>query len=340
MTREIRPARPSKGFILPITVMILALVSVGLSLMAQRSEDLRTLIISAQAEKDAAAMVSDATAEALFLSSAMYRRKDSLDRIHLDGRFYRSSSGALVSYKDAGALLSLRRVTREEIQGLLLALGLHNNSQRERLADVLLDYTDADDLLQLNGAESAEYVAAKLPPPRNGRLLTPTELKRLLGWRDLPEEFWSRLLDHVHVGSQRTLNRHTVDGPVLSAASGLEPTVAAALVGARQPGTMLGIESLPTVVNGSYLAAGRYISVPSITLLLKICPPNVSWCQHLAVTTSGESAHAPWHIDYSYRLQRTRDLPEINTVEALPDQLPDTPPPPLYSPFELNNSPP
>lgn len=331
-----RRSSASRGFVLPITVLILALVSVGLALMSHRSEDMRRLVLAAQDERDAAAMVEDAGAEALFLSSALYRRQDRLGSIRLDGRVYRSASGALVSYTDAGALLSLRRVPRQELYGLLRALGLTDLRQIERLTDVLLDYIDKDDLLQLNGAEAPEYALAKLPPPRNERLLSPTELRRLIAWRDLPPDFWERLLEHVHVGAQRTVNRHTVKGPVLAAISGLEPSVAADLVAARQPGTMLSIESLPSIAAGSYLAEGRYINVPSISLLLKICPPMVAWCQHMALTTSGESAHAPWHIDYSYRLPRTKALPKMSTIEALPDQLPDKPPPPLYSPFGQN----
>ena len=93
-------------------------------------------------------------------------------------------------------------------------------------------------------------------------------------------------------------------------------------------------------MSGSYLAEGRYITVPSIGLLIKMCPPKVAWCQHLAVTSSGESAHGPWHVDYSYRLPRTQALPDMRRIESLPDQLPDKAPPPLYSPFDLNNTPP
>lgn len=336
--RSSQHARCGRGFVLPITVIILALVSAGLVMMSHRSEEMRSLAQAAQEERDAAAIVQAATAEALYLSSVLHRRGDSLGTIRLDGRSYRSPSGAVVSYTDAGALLSLRRVRREELFGLLAATGVSDPVQAERLTDVLLDYLDGDDLVQLNGAESREYVALKLPPPRNERLLTPDELRRLIAWRDLPDEIWARFREHVHVGHHRTVNRHTVQGPVLAAIAGLEPSVAQELVRSRPPGTMLRIESLPTIAGGSYLAEGRYINVPSVGLLVKICPPGVAWCQHLSLTTTGESQHAPWHVNYAYRLPRVGALPDTDSVAFLPDQLPDKPPPPLYSPFDFNNS--
>jgi type II secretory pathway component PulK len=333
------PRRQRRGFILPVTVIILALVSVGLTMMAHRSDDLRRLVNTISAEDEAARQVSDAEAEALYLSSVLYRRTDTLGSIRLDGREYLSRSGAVVSYTDAGALLSLRRASLSEISRLLAAVGVTDSAQIDTLTDVLLDYMDKDDLPRLNGAESGEYAAAGLPPPRNERLLTPSELRRLLGWRDLPQDVWDRLLASVHVGSQRTVNRYTVKAAPLAAISGVEPEVAQQLVRDRVPGNMVGIEYSADSM-GSYLAESRYITVPSITLLVRICSPQVQWCQHLALTTSGESAFSPWHIDYSYRLPRNHALPDTQKLTALPDQLPDKAPPPLYSPFDPTTQPP
>ncbi|MFT7771927.1 hypothetical protein [Roseateles sp.] len=323
----------SGGFVLPVTVAILALISVGIMMMAHRSDELRRLVLTIEADRIATRQVAEASAEALFLGSVLYRRGDSMGSIRLDGRPYLSRSGAIVNYMDAGALLGLRRAPSQDIYRLLVALGLTDLGQVERLTDVLLDYTDKDDLERLNGAEASEYFAAKLPIPRNDRLLTPTELRRLVGWRDLPQEFLERFIAHVHTGPVRTVNRYTVQGPVLAAISGLEPSVANELVKARQPGTFLNIDALPTVAEASFLAAGRYITVPSNELLVTICPSRVDWCQHLSVSSTAESAFSPWHVNYSYRLPRRQPLPDTTQLQPLPDQLPDTPPPPLWSPF-------
>lgn len=328
------PTGPKRrGFVLPTTVAILALVSVGLAMMAHRSDDLRRLVQAVEAERQASRQVADARAEAEYLSSVLHRRSDSLGSIKLDGQAYLSASGAVVRYTDAAALLSLRRVSRLELSRLLIALGLNSPQQVDRLTDVLLDYTDRDELQQLNGAEGANYSGVGMPPPRNERLHTPTEVTRLLDWRDLPEGFLDQFLANVHVGSQRTVNRHTVKPAALAAITGLDASVANDLVAARPAGQMLNTAALPTVEVASYLAESRFITVPSTQLLVTICSPLASWCEHVSLTSSGESAHGPWHISYAYRLPRRAALPVLSQLEKLPDQLPDKPPPPLYSPF-------
>ncbi|NCT83548.1 MAG: general secretion pathway protein GspK [Comamonadaceae bacterium] len=328
-----KPRSASGGFVLPVTVAILALISVGIMMMAHRSDELRRLVLTIEADRVATRQVAEASAEALFLSSALYRRGDSMGAIKLDGRPYLSRSGAVVRYTDTGALLGLRRAPRQDVYQLLVALGLTDHSQIDRLTDVLLDYVDKDDLERLNGAEAPDYLAAKLPPPRNDRLLTPTELRRLVGWRDLPQDFLERFIAHVHTGPVRSVNRYTVQAPVLSAIAGLEASVADELVKARAPGAPLNTDALPTNVEASFLAAGRYITVPSNELLVTICPSRVDWCQHLSASSTAESAFTPWHVNYSYRLPRRQPLPETSQLPPLPDQLPDTPPPPLWSPF-------
>ncbi|MGM9484153.1 hypothetical protein ACS5PN_23370 [Roseateles sp. NT4] len=328
-----KPRQTSRGFVLPVTVAILALISVGIAMMAHRSDELRRLVLTIEADRIATRQVAEASADALFLSGALYRRGDSMGSIKLDGRPYLSRSGAVVHYTDAGALLGLRRASRLEIYQLLVALGLTDLGQVDRLTDALLDYTDKDDLQRLNGAEAPEYFAAKLPPPRNGRLLTPAELHRLVGWRDLPQDFLERFVAHVHTGPLGTVNRYTVRGPVLSAISGLDPTVADELVKARPPGTFLNTDALPTLAETSMFAMGRYITLPSNEVLVTICPSGVDWCQQLSVSSTGESAFTPLHTNYSYRLPRRQPLPDIKKLQPLPDQLPDTPPPPLWSPF-------
>lgn len=330
--------KASGGFVLPVTVAILALISVGIAMMAHRSDELRRLVLTIEADRVATRQVAEASAQALFLSGALYRRGDSMGNIKLDGRPYLGPGGAVVRYTDAGALLGLRRAPRQDVYRLLVALGLTDLGLVDRLTDVLLDYTDKDDLEQLNGAEAPEYLVAKLPPPRNGRLLTPTELRRLIAWRDLPEEFLQRFTAHVHTGPQRAVNRYTVQGPVLSAISGLDPAVANELVKARPPGAPLDIDALPTTNETSFLTAGRYIAVPANELLVTICPSRVDWCQHLSVSSTAESAFTPWHVNYSYRLPRREPPTDPGKLQPLPDQLPDTPPP-LWSPFGNDISP-
>ncbi|TDP71424.1 type II secretion system (T2SS) protein K [Roseateles toxinivorans] len=327
-----RPRLPQRGFVLPVTVVLLALVAVGVALISQRSDEMRSLVSLSLEEQRASTATDRAVAHAIYISSSMYRRGDTLGNIRLDGRFYRTADGVFVRYHDAGALFNLRNSSRDDFARLLLASGVSDASLTDRLTDQLADYVDADHLQHLNGAEAPEYLSAKLPEPRNAKLLSPMELARLPAWNELSSTQRSALLEYAYVGPSRVVNRYTVQAPVLSAIAQLDLQAAKDLVAQRLPGTLLKIESLPIIAGGSYLAESRFISVPSPTLLLTICPPTVAWCQRLSITSSGETAHAPWHIAYSYRFAREAALPAPSSVELLPEDAPAKPPP-LYSPF-------
>lgn len=324
--------RAPRGFVLPVTVILLALISVGVSLMAHRSDQLRSLVTASRQEQQASVAVHNALAQALYLTSTLYRRGSRMGDIELDGRFYRSSDGTYVGYQDAAGLFNLRRASSAEVIGLLRALGVAD-AKAALLADTLLDYTDADSLVRLNGAEAADYSAAKLPPPRNAPLLAPGELQRIIGWRELDAATMRAVLDHVWAGNGNAVNRSTVKAPVLAAIGGTDIDVARALLAQRAPDTPLALESLPNVARGSYLSASRYMTLPSSTTLLTICPPSVAWCQHIGLTATADDGQAPWHVDYSVRQMRPTPLPPASQVAVLPDQPPKQPLPPLITPF-------
>ncbi len=332
LARPSTAARARHGFVLPVTVILLALISVGVSLMAHRSDQLRSLVSASRQEQQASVAVQNALAQALYLTSTLYRSGGRLGDIELDGRYYRTGDGTYVRYQDAAGLLNLRRASSGELLGLLRALGIPE-AKAARLADTLLDYTDADDLVRLNGAESADYNAAKMPPPRNAPLLMPTELQRIIDWRELDAETMRTVLDNVCVSTINAVNRYTVKAPVLAAVSGADIDMARALLALRAPGTPLAVESLPNVARGSFLSAGRYITLPSTTTLLTVCPPSVAWCQHISLTATADDGQAPWHVDYSVRQMRPAPLPPVKEVAALPDQPPKQSPAPIITPF-------
>jgi type II secretory pathway component PulK len=320
------------GFVLPVTVILLALISVGVALMAHRSDQLRTLVIAAQQEQQATQLVQRHVAMAMLLSNTLPRYKSRLGDIELDGRMYRAGDGTFVSYQDAAGLFNLRWATAEELVRLLRAVGVAEG-QAMPLAEKLLDYMDADDLVRANGAEAAEYQAAKLPPPRNAPLLTTHELQRVLGWRDLDARTTAAILDNTYVAPINTLNRFTATPTALSAVSGLSWDAARALLAQRPPGAPLEIESLPNVAFGSFLSASRYSMLSSPTLHIKVCPAQTAWCQHLSMTNTPNASEGPWHVDYSVRQMRTTPLPPAAAVPALPEQPPTQTPPPVITPF-------
>ncbi len=336
------PTRPStaprsrrhrtRGFVLPITIVTLAIVAVGVAVMSHRSDQLRALVLASRQEQQAAVEVHNAVAQALVLMGTRYRRGSRLGDIEIDGRWYRNAAGTFVRYQDAAGLMSLRRATEPDLQALLATLGLPPE-QIPALVDALLDYADADSLRRLNGAEAPAYVEAKLPPPRNALLVTPMELRRIARWRDLDEATLQRVIANTSITNIGTVNRSTVSAPVLAALGGTDLATARTLLALRPPGEPVAIESLPNLAGGSFLAAGRFMTLPSPSTLLTVCPASVAWCQALSLTATFDLGEGPWHVDYSVRLMRTEPLPRADAVATLPIAVPSGPPAPIRSPF-------
>lgn len=103
----------------------------------------------------------------------------------LDDRPYRTLGDTLVQVQDNRGLLNLNVVDDERLGRFLGVLGVPPE-RRSALIDALRDYGDEDNLKRLNGAEVAEYAAAGLPPPRNAKLVTPLEARRIYGRRRRP----------------------------------------------------------------------------------------------------------------------------------------------------------
>jgi general secretion pathway protein K len=81
--------------------------------------------------------------------------------------------------------LDLNAATREQLATLIeLAQGEegYDEAQRDQLADAIIDWRDADDLTQLNGAEDGEYEASGLPyGARDEPFRSVEELRGVLG---------------------------------------------------------------------------------------------------------------------------------------------------------------
>ncbi len=327
-----RRRQRAAGFVLPVTILTLAIVAVGVAVMSHRSDQLRALVLASRQEQQAGSEVQNTVAQIQYLVGTMYRRGSRLGLIELDGRWYRTLGGTTVRFQDAAGLMSLRRATEPDLTALLTVLKLPPD-RIPALVDSLLDYADADSLRRLNGAEAPAYAEAHLPPPRNAPLVTPMELRRILHWRDLDEAMLQRVIGNTSIANIGTVNRHTVSAPVLAALGGTDLSTARTLLALRPDGAPVAIESLPNLAGGSFLAAGRFMTLPSPSTQVTICPASVSWCQALSLTATFDLGEGPWHVEYSVRLMRTEPLPRADEVAMLPAAAPTEAPAPIRSPF-------
>lgn len=104
-----------------------------------------------------------------------------------------------VRVADLAGRVDLNAADDALLTALLLGLGL-DLRQAERLRDAIRDWSDADDLRRLNGAEAAEYRAAGRTPPANRPFALVNELRLVLG---MTPELFRRLEPLVTVHARQ-----------------------------------------------------------------------------------------------------------------------------------------
>lgn len=220
--------RRSKGFALLAVLwgtVLLGLLAANLATTSRTEARLsRNLAAQAQATAALDGAVRLTMAELLATPSAI--RRDGTPRtVTVAG------IPVTVAATDAGGLVDLNAATPVLLAALFRAAGA-DAARAARLADAVADWRDTDGILHPQGAEAAEYAAARLPPPANRRFETVAELRRVLG---LDDALYARAARLATVqGRQPGIDPRVAPVELLLAIPGVDPTMAVALV-ARRP---------------------------------------------------------------------------------------------------------
>lgn len=155
-----------------------------------------------------------------------------------------------VTLYNEASRLDLNTATREQLATLIeLAQGEagFDETQRDALADAILDWRDADDLTQLNGAEDGDYEAAGLPyGARDEPFQSVDELQQVLG---MPRALFERLAPDLSVDNETgQVDQQFASAHVLAAMQGLTLEDAQRFVDERNAPVLPGAEQ-PTAVN-------------------------------------------------------------------------------------------
>lgn len=134
--------------------------------------------------------------------------------LRLDGSPYHGLRGTRFAIQDESGLYPVVLPSEQGLDHFLRGQGVADESVA-RLRDTLLDYIDSDDLHRLNGAERREYERAHRPPPPNRRLLSPAEILRPLGWSDLPDGLKAVLPERVSPFYSGAVNINTMPRDLL-----------------------------------------------------------------------------------------------------------------------------
>lgn len=185
-----RPPRAQRGYVLIMVLGALALISLVAARFAHRIDELRLQAASLQTHAQQKLQMSNALSAALYMVTTNPLGRGGVGSgneplLYADDRLYVMSQGGDIRVQDQRGLLPLNAVDRAQFRLVLQALDLPA-AEVDGWIDTLQDYQDTDSLKRLSGAETQEYAALGLLPPRNDWLVSVRELNRLPGWKERP----------------------------------------------------------------------------------------------------------------------------------------------------------
>ena len=322
-----------QGFVLVLTLWILAIIAIGAAYFAERVATSVALARQSQLATQALLDFSSTRAEILFRLGTTRLSIYGLgptqqDAIALDNRPYRGTGDDLVRLQDSRGLININIMQPEMLRLLLGRMGVAAEN-RDALLDSLSDYTDTDDLRRLNGAESAEYRARGWPLPPNDWLVTPRQLQSIIGWRE-QAILWKdqRLLDIVTTARVIGFNPNTAPREVLAALPGSTPEIADTLIKMRALQPLTSLLQTDSLAGQIGLNSDSLTFFPGTNIRITQESDKIPWTLRYQISLTPRAERAPWRIDYYLKTGVTS--PTQNALKTLPPPLTvSTPPPPL-----------
>ena len=343
--RGVAPRRPH-GFVLAITLWLLAGIAIAVALMTLWSLDQVKQARLAHEHLQDELAVSDTLDTLLYIASTReltlaglpvatladdkkaLRHLDDLGsllrdpiggELRLDGSAYQGLEHTRFAIQDESGLFPMVLPAEVDLDRFLLSQGVPSE-QVTRLRDTFLDYTDSDDLNRLNGAERRDYERDHLPPPPNRRLLTPAEISRPMGWSRLPPEILSRLPDRITPYYAGAVNLNTMPRELLPAWVPGCPETCDRLVEARNQAPFTSGRDLQNrlgiLLPGDFAVDYRFVADNSLRLTLW-GTAGAAWRIHVRLTPLVDK-RGPWSILASYPIARpSRDEPADETGSPL-----------------------
>ena len=320
MRRKTNPGRTQHGFVLVLTLWVMAIVAIAATYFSEKVSDAVALAQRSRQNAQTSIDLAASRAEILYRLASTSLTVDGLGHgntvIALDNRPYRAIGDTMVRVQDSRGLLNLNQTPDDRLARFLGLVGIPPE-HRNHLVDTLRDYIDADKLERLNGAEEPQYLARGLPAPTNNALATPWEVRRIIGWRDAPQ-LWanSNFIDLTTTSTVLGLNPNTAPAEVLATLPGVTDDLAKALITRRQQSPILHAGELAALAGIPEQWLDMQIMViPGDTLRVTQSASGVNWGLQYSVTLTPNSDTGPWRIDYMSRVAIT---PATTASNALP----------------------
>lgn len=191
------------------------------------------------------------------------------------------------------------------------------------------DYVDVDYDLSLNGAERFDYEMRGLPPPPNWIMVSPLEMRRVLGVGELitPAQ-WQRLLPVLSMRQATGYNFNLMPPKVLAAVVGLDEAAMEPVVEARKERPIWSLNRL-VMLTGVRLNLDEMSLRRAPSGYVRIATWNEGQgVRHLSgveLTPFGE--RTPWRKDYGYSEPVVAGV--LESPGGQPVELPQPAPSPL-----------
>lgn len=310
------------------TLWVLAIVTIAAAYFAERVS--RSLDLARQRQEAAEHLIAFANtrAEVLFrLGTTLpsFRGIGIESPIALDDRPYRGTGEDTIRLQDNLGLLNLNYVSPVLLPRFLAQMGVPSE-RLDAMVDALRDYTDADDLRRLNGAEATDYAALGLPAPPNDFLVAPAQVKSILGWRDQPALWEGRgILKFMTTSRLAGFNPNTAPREVLASLPGLTPETAGLLLKLREARPFLGSNQLPGYLEGT-LEPEYFSFFPGASIRITQQGRQLPWALETSLTLTPLSELAPWRVDYQMRTAVSYAVENEDKIPKLPPWAPSVDP--------------
>ena len=342
----VRPRRACEGFVLAITLWLLAGITIAVGLMTLWAVDQvgqarighemledeiavydtrdTLLYLAATRELNRAGLPTALQSEEAVAMRRLeefggFARDPIGGELALDGRPYRGAGGTTFALQDEAGLYSMSWPDSRDLDHFLLMQGI-DRDRIPRLRDTLLDYVDADDLNHLSGAERRDYEREKRPGPANRRLLVPGEIARVMDWDELTPAQLSAVTENITLYYAGAVNLNTAPPGVLPTWVPGCPETCDRLVERRNETPFESAAELQAKV-GVLLSGddfSDYRFVPEQALRLTLWGrTGAAWRMHVRLTPLADK-RGPWSILAAYPVTRpSHDEPADETGSTL-----------------------
>ena len=297
------------GFVLPLVLSILAILSVLINYLAERYDLKLEQVTHSQQAVATELKLFNAKNEMIYRLLTSPKSRDGIgmqgDKVLLDDSIYQNKSGVLVQLQDIRGLINLNKIDHDVLSRLLKIHGIDNISQQDQLYDVLEDYKDADHYKRVNGAEKSDYQQLGLRRPRNSPLLTPQELFELISWRDQAGLLRrSQFEADVSVLSSVGFNPNTASSHSLQALLAIDESTANKLLEIRKSGIVFSADTFLILLGREPMSMGYGIThFPGDDVRLTLSSPENNWQERILLSLTPTADSKPWNELYRYRIQ-------------------------------------